>query len=55
MSIEGIFATDASEAFSTHVIHHAALPMQLQRRHFCIEMALQLHLIIFNSQVCYSA
>ena len=44
-----------SEAFSTHVIHHAALPMQPQRRHFCIEMALQLHLIIFNRQVCYSA
>ena len=25
-----------SEAFSTHVIHHAALPMQPQRRYFCI-------------------
>ena len=44
-----------SEAFSTHVIHHAALPMQPQRRHFCMEMVLQLHLIIFNRQVCYSA
>ena len=29
--------------------------MKPQRRHFCIEMALQLHLIIFNRQVCYSA
>ena len=43
-----------SEAFSTHIIHHAGLPMKPQRRHFCIEMALQLHLIIFNGQVCYS-
>ena len=39
MSIEGIFATDAaaqarSEDFITHVTHHAALPMQPQRRHF---------------------
>ena len=32
MSIEGIFATDA--AFSTHVIHHAALPMQTSATSF---------------------
>ena len=35
-----------SEDFITYVTHHAALPMQPQRRYFCIEMALQLHLII---------
>ena len=51
---EGIFATDA-EDFITHVTHHVALPMQPQRRHVFIEMAIQLHLINFNRQVCYSA
>ena len=35
MSIEGSFATDAAgEAFSTHVIHHAALPMQTSATSF---------------------
>ena len=37
--------------FITHVTHHAAVPMQPQRRHFCIEMALQLNLIICNRQL----
>ena len=58
MSIEGIFSLLTrlhSEDFITHVTHHAALPMQPQRRHFCIEMVLRLHLIICNRQVCYSA
>ena len=57
MSIEGIFSLLTrllSEDFITHVTHHAALPMPPQRRHFCIEMALRLHLIICNRQVCYS-
>ena len=35
--------------------HHAALPMTPQRRHFCIEMTLQLHFIILNLKTCYSA
>ena len=54
MSIEGIFSLLTrllSEDFITHVPHHAALPMPPQRRHFCIEMALRLHLIICNRQV----
>ena len=54
MSLEGILSLMTrllSEDFITHVTHHAAP----QRRHFCIEMALQLHLIICNRQVCYSA
>ena len=58
MSIEGIFSLLTrllSDDFITHVTHHAALPMPPQRRHFCIEMALRLHLIICNRQVCYSA
>ena len=49
MSIERIFSLLTrlpSEDFFTHVTHHAALPMPPQRCHFCIEMALRLHLII---------
>ena len=48
MSIEEIFSLLTrllSEDFITHVNHHAALPMPPQRRHFCIEMALRLHLL----------
>ena len=55
MSIEGIFSLLTrllSEDFITHLTHHAALPMPPQRRHFCIEMELRLHLIICNRQVC---
>ena len=58
MSIEEIFSLLTrllSEDFITLVTHHAALSMPPQRRHFCIEMALRLHLIICNRQVCYSA
>ena len=56
--IDGIFSLLTrllSEDYITHVTHHAALPMPPQRRHFCIEMALRLHLKKFNRQVCYSA
>ena len=58
MSIEGIFSLLTrllSEDFITHVTHHAALPMPPQRRHFVIEMAIQLHLSIFSLQFGYSA
>ena len=30
----------------THVTQHAALPMQPQRRHFFVQMAILLHLLI---------
>ena len=49
MSIEGIFSLLmrlGSEDFITHVTHHAAVPMPPQRRHFCIEMALQIFVIV---------
>ena len=58
MSIERIFATDVRGCVAKillHVTHHVALPMQPQQRHVCIQMALQLNLIIFNRQVYYSA
>ena len=46
---------DAPKDFITHVIRHPALPMQPSRRHFVIEMAIQLHLSIFSRQFGYYA
>ena len=47
--------SDTPKDFMTPVTHHAALPMQPSRRHFVIEMAIQLHLRIFSGQFGYSA
>ena len=46
--------SDAPKDFITPVTHHAALPMQPSRRHFVIEMAIQLHLNIFSRHFVYS-
>ena len=47
--------SDAPKDFITPVTHYAALPMQPSRRHFVIEMAIQLHLSIFSRQFSHSA